>query len=102
MRITNTRVYFRVLEGLSSLEGAREELSEEIGQPVYTGRLMVVQLKLVHQASECTLDLLLVGIGEGVPVNIRQDERFRDVIVLIFCLKWPESTMLLPSGSTHD
>jgi hypothetical protein len=64
---------------------------------------MVVQLELAQKAREGTLDLLLVGIGEGVPVNIRQDERFRDVIVLISCLFELESSKFLPSGLlTHD
>ena len=74
MWVTDTRVSFRVLEGLSCLERAREEGSEQVGQSVNTARLMVVQLKLAKQASEGTLDLLLIGIGECVPVNIRQDE----------------------------
>ena len=92
MRVTDARVHFGVLEGLRSLEGAREEGSEKVGQPVNTGLLLVVQLELAQKTREGTLDLLLVGIREGVPVNIRKDERFRDVIVLISCLFELESS----------
>ena len=85
MWVTDIRVSFRVLEGLSCLERAREEGSEQIGQSVNTARLMIVQLELAMQASQGTVDLLLIGIGESVPVNIRQDEGHCDVIVLISC-----------------
>ena len=102
MWVADTRVYFRVLERLSGLEGAREEGTEQVGQPVNTACLMVVQLELVQQAREGTLNFLFVGIGEIVAVNIRQYERFRDVIILISCLKDFESSMFLPSDLTHD
>ena len=85
MWVTDIRVSFRVLEGLSCLERAREEGSEQIGQSVNTARLMIVQLELAMQASQGTVDLLLIGIGESVPGNIRPDEGHCDVIVLISC-----------------
>ena len=97
VRVTDTRVdHLGVLEGLSGLEGARQEGAEKVGQPGHTARLVVVQGKLPQQPTERPLDFLLVGVREGVPVNVRQDEGFRDVIILIPCLRERESSLFLP------
>ena len=97
VRVTDTRVHhLGVLEGLSGLKRAREEGAEKVGQPLDTARLVVVQGELAQQPTERPLDLLLVGVGEGVPVNVRQDEGFRDVIILISCLKELDSSLSLP------
>jgi hypothetical protein len=97
VRVTDTRVdHLGVLEGLSGLEGARQEGAEKVGQPGDTARLVVVQGELPEQPTERPLDLLLVGVREGVPINIRQDEGFRDVIILVPCLSERESSLFLP------
>ena len=84
VRVTDTRVdHLGVLEGLSGLKRARQEGAEKVGQPVDTACLVVVQGELPQKATERPLDLLLVGVWEGVPVNVRQDEGFRDVIILV-------------------